>query len=306
MTAAPVAMSSPVDTCQRIAAFASRASFEATRLAKDDIAALQAGIAPGTPIYVSAVPARPLAEQIETARAIAAAGYEVVPHIAARGFASAAELDAHLKRLSSDAKVRRVLVIGGDRTAAAGPYHAAIEVIESGLLQAHGIVEVGVAGYPEGHPRVAPTEVDRALAAKVETAAATGLALHIVTQFSFSAGAILASIARLRDLGIDNPARIGLAGPATLAGLMRYARLCGVTASVQNLARHAGLARHVFGMIAPDMLLRPLAEAAAPLGDVSPHIYSFGGLATAARWTAAVAAGHITLDSADGFTVEPR
>jgi methylenetetrahydrofolate reductase (NADPH) len=97
--------------------------------------------------------------------------------------------------------------------------------------------------------------------------------------------------------------RIGLAGPATLAGLMRYARICGVTASIQGLARHAGLAKHAFGMIAPDTLLRPLAQAG--LGDVAPHIFSFGGLATAARWIAAAAAGRILLDRADGFTVEP-
>jgi len=58
-------------------------------------------------------------------------------------------------------------------------------------------------------------------------------------------------------------------------------------------------------MVTPDAVLRPLAEASAQLGDVAPHIFSFGGLATAARWTAAVAAGRIALDRADGFMVEP-
>jgi hypothetical protein len=38
---------------------------------------------------------------------------------------------------------------------------------------------------------------------------------------------------------------------------------------------------------------------------VAPHIFSFGGLAAAARWAAAAAAGRITLDRADGFRVEP-
>ena len=56
-------------------------------------------------------------------------------------------------------------------------------------------------------------------------------------------------------------------------------------------------------MIAPDTVLRPLAEA--DLGDVAPHIFSFGGLATTARWAAAAAAGRMVLDRADGFTVEP-
>ena len=296
---------SPAQPQQRIAAFAARASFEATRLAPGDIEALCAGVAPETPIYVSAVPAHPLAAQIDTATRLAAAGFEPVPHITARSFASDTEIDRHLGRLADEARVRRVLVVGGDFTAPVGPFHAAIEVIESGLLHARGITEVGIAGYPDGHPRLAAIELDRALAAKVEAAAETGLAVHIVTQFGFSAPAILNWIGRLRDQGIDLPVRVGLAGPATLIGLLRYARICGVTASAQGLVRHTGLAKHLFGMVTPDTVLRPLAEAAADLGEVTPHIFSFGGLAAAARWAAAVAAGRIALNRADGFTVEP-
>jgi methylenetetrahydrofolate reductase (NADH) len=306
MVAAHALATAPPKVHQPIADFAARASFEVTRLADGDIEALSAGFPRGTPIYISAVPARPPAEQVTTAVRLAAAGFAPVPHIAARSFASSADLDRHLGRLV-DANVRRVLVIGGDRASPAGPFHAAAEVIESGLLQARGIAEVGIASYPDGHPRLGAGELDRALAAKVEAATATGLAVHIVTQFAFSAPAILAWIARLRDQGVDLPVRIGLAGPATLAGLMRYARICGVTASAQGLARHAGLAKHLFGMVAPDTVLRPLAEAAAaqPLGEVAPHIFSFGGLATAARWATAVAAGRITLDRGEGFAVEP-
>ncbi len=294
----------PSSPLQRIAAFAARASFEATRLAPDDMAWLRDGIAPKTAIYVSAVPARPLEAQIEAVTRLAAAGFEPVPHIAARSFASEAVLNHHLGGLV-EAGVRRVLVIGGDLSAPAGPFHAAIEIIESGLLHIHGIVEVGIAGYPDGHPRLGATELDRALAAKVEAAVETGLAVHIVTQFSFSAPAIISWVMRLRDNGIDLPVRVGLAGPTTLSGLLRYARICGVKLSAQGLVRHTGLTRHMFGMVTPDTVLRPLAEAAADLGDVAPHVFSFGGLTTAARWAAAAAAGRIALDRADGFTVEP-
>ncbi len=298
---------SPVQSSpqQRIAAFMARASFEATRPTLSDIEGLRAAIAPRTPLYISAVPTRPLAAQIDLAVGLAAAGFEPVPHIVARRFSSGVELDRHLGRLNDEAGVKRVLVIGGDLPAPAGPFFAAIEVIESGLLQSRGIVEVGIAGYPDGHPRLGATELDRAIAAKVEAAAQTGLAVHIVTQFGFSAAAILNWIGRLRDQGIDLPVRIGLAGPATLSGLLRYARICGVTASAQGLMRHTGLAKQLFGMVTPDSVLRPLAEAAAERADLAPHIFSFGGLAAAARWAAAAAAGRITLDRADGFTVEP-
>jgi len=149
-------------------------------------------------------------------------------------------------------------------------------------------------------------DLDRALAAKLDAAAATGLAAHIVTQFSFSADAILGWNARLRDLGIDQPVRVGLPGSVTLAGLMRYARICGVGASAEALAGSAGLSGSAFAMVTPDAVLRRLAVAPLfrGLGDAAPHFYAFGGLAAAARWAAAVAAGRITLDH-DGFSVEP-
>ena len=137
---------------QRIAAFAAQASFEATRLADGDLEALR-GFPSCRRVYVSAVPARPPQAQIDVACRLAAEGVEPVPHLAVRGFASGAALDSHLARLAEGAGVRRVLVIGGDRATPAGPFHAAIELIESGLLQARGIVEIGIAGYPDGHPR---------------------------------------------------------------------------------------------------------------------------------------------------------
>jgi methylenetetrahydrofolate reductase (NADH) len=303
MTAAlnAIADSGSTPSLSRIADFTRAASFEVTRLAPRDLDALRA--LPWRPrVYVSAVLTRPVEQQLDVVAALAAAGFEPVPHLAVRGFTSAGALDAHLARLAATG-VRRLLVIAGDRAAPAGPFHAAIEVIESGLLQAHGIVEIGIAGYPDGHPRATIEDLDRALAAKLEAAAQTGLAVHIVTQWGFSAGSIIAWIQRLRDLGVERTVRIGLAGPVTLAGLIRYARICGVSASVQGLARDAGLARQLFGMITPDHVLRPLAEA-SDLGDVAPHIFSFGGLAAAARWAGAATAGQITLD-AEGFSVAP-
>jgi methylenetetrahydrofolate reductase (NADPH) len=287
----------------RIAEFVRAASFEATRPSDAEIAAFAAVAAPATPVYVSAVPSRPPAEQIATARRLHARGFEPVPHLAARNFESAVALDDYLARMADEAGVRRLLVIGGDRDTPAGGFHHAIEVIESGLPQSRGIREIGIAGYPEGHPRIAAAEIDRLLAAKIEAAAATGLALHIVTQFAFSPAPILAYVARLRERGIEQPIRIGIAGPASVATLLRFAAICGVAASARALARNAGLAKQLFGASAPDAILRALAGA--QLGEVAPHFFTFGGLGATARWATAVAAGRFTLDRAGGFRVEP-
>ena len=258
-------------------------------------------------IFVSAVPGRPHAETVQAATRLHAAGFEPVPHIAVRNFASAAEFDRIIAQLAGEAGVRRVLVIAGDRGEPAGPFHDARDAIDSGLLQRRGIVEIAIAGYPEGHPRLSQHELDRALAQKIEIAEQVGLAVHIVTQFGFNAEAILAWIVRLRDFGIEHPVRIGLAGPTNMATLLRYAARCGVRASAQGLAHGAGLMKQFFGMSAPDGLVRALAQSRADgrLGRVAPHFFSFGGIAATARWASHVAEGRIALDPLDGFRLDP-
>ncbi len=120
--------------------------------------------------------------------------------------------------------MRRLLVIAGDRAEPAGPFHGALEAIDSGLIARHGIAAIGISGYPDGHPRIADHELDRLLAGKLEAAAQTGLKVEIVTQFCLDAAPILAWVRRLRAHGIDHPVRIGLAGPTSLTTLMRYAQ----------------------------------------------------------------------------------
>ena len=297
----------PAAAAQRIASFMSGFSLEAIRLDAIEIAALQDVVPQRPAIYLTSVPGRPLLSAIEPAKRLRAAGFEPVPHLAVRSVASTAMLDDLLSSLAVAANVRCVLVIAGDRDRAAGPFASAIEVIESGMLQRYGINEVGIAGYPEGHPRIAPLVLEQALAAKIEAAEQTGLRVHIVTQFCFDCAAVIDWIMRLRAQGIEHPVRIGMVGPTTLSTLLRYAQRCGVRASAQGLTKHAGLLKHVIGTSAPDGMIRSLAEAAGEgrLGQVTPHFYSFGGITATGRWAAAVRAGQIVLDRTDGFRVEP-
>jgi methylenetetrahydrofolate reductase (NADPH) len=293
----------PVDA---IVDFVRGFSLEATRPSAEDIAVLAAVARPGTRVYVSALPTRPVQDAIEEVASWRAAGFEPVPHLAVRNFATARELDDFLARVG-EAGVRRVLVIAGDRDQPSGDFRSSIEVIDGGALQRHGIVEIGIAGYPDGHPRISEQDLDRSLADKIHVAETTGMAVHIVTQFCFDAQAILKWIGRLRDFGVEYPVRVGLPGPTNLATLLRYARRCGVRASAQGLARQAGLVRQLFAMSTPDILIRTIAEARARrhLGEIAPHFFSFGGLAQAARWGAAVADHRIALEPSDGFRVEP-
>lgn len=296
----------PADAVTHIADFLCGFSVEATRPKATDLAELAQTLTPGTQIYLSAIPTRPSGELAEQAAAVHEAGLEPVPHIAVRNFKSKQELDELLSRLQAEAACRRVLIIAGDRSDVAGPFSSSIEVVESGLLQRHGIAEIGIAGHPEGHPRVASDVLDRALQAKIDATEQSGLKLHIVTQFGFDAPVIIRWVKRLREFGCEQPVRIGLAGPTNLATLLRYAQRCGVKASAAGVTRSAGLVKHLFGTTSPDALVRALTNEAegGTLGDVAAHFFSFGGIGATARWAAHAEQGRIALDGETGFSVE--
>jgi methylenetetrahydrofolate reductase (NADPH) len=295
------------DPTRAIADFVQGFSIEATRPSTAEIDVLATIVPKGTRVYVSAVPARPMQEVLDSAIRLRTAGFSPVPHIAARVFATTAALDEFLVQLTSKANVERLLVIAGDRNRPAGDLRSSLEVIDGGLLQRRGIREIGIAGYPEGHPRISQNDLDRALMDKIAAAEATGIKVHIVTQFCFDPTTILQWIRRLRDFGLEHPVRVGLAGPTNLPAVLRYARRCGVRASIEGLARQSGLARQLFAMTAPDTLVQALAAARSDrrLGMVKPHFFAFGGIAGTARWASAVAEGHIMLGAGPGFRVEP-
>jgi methylenetetrahydrofolate reductase (NADPH) len=303
--AAASTLSETSDTIRRIAHFLRDFSIEATRPTAADLEALRAVEPRPRWVYLAAIPTRAPTELVGHAAITRAAGFEPVPHLAVRNLTSRAAFDDLVSRLVGEAGCKRVLVIAGDTDSPWGPYATALEAIESGLLQRHGIGEIGIAGHPEGHPRVSVEVLDRALVAKIDAAGQTGLDVHIVTQFGFSAAAIESWILRVRDLGIEVPIRIGMAGLTSLATLLRYAKRCGVMASAQGLTRQGGLIKHLVGTSAPDGIVRPLAEAVGRLGRVSAHFFSFGSIGATARWAAAAAAGRIVLDRTDGFGVEP-
>ncbi len=293
-------------TSAHIVAFMAGCSFEATRPAAGDAAALKQFLNPGDQIYISAAPRRPVAESIESARAIRLAGLEPVPHIAARHFASLGDCARVLERLSGEAGVNTIMLIGGDADRPAGDVTCAQDIIDSGLLMKYGIGAIGLAGYPETHPRIGGDELEAALVTKLASAQSQGLAVHIVTQFSFDAKPIIQWIDWLRARGIHLPVKVGLAGPTSLSTWLSYARRCGVRASASALASRMGLVNHLFKTISPDPIISRLAELAAQgkIAGVSAHMFSFGGIAATARWLHGVQAGRFALERDGGFHVK--
>jgi methylenetetrahydrofolate reductase (NADPH) len=272
--------------------FARSFSIEATRPNAAEIAALANILPPGTSVYFSAVPTIEPPELIAAAALLRKSGLEPVIHIAARRMRAAADLQDLLKSLRGEADIRRLLVIGGD-VDAAGPFPDALAVIQKGRLREAGISEIGIGAYPEGHARIPAGRLEAALDEKIAAATAHGLGVHIVSQFSFSPERILAWLKQLRACGITRPVKVGMAGPTSMPALLRYARRCGVNASLRGLM--SGAAAGLIGNIGPDRIVETLSLA-GDLGDTAPHYFSFGGAVETARYACStsrrLAAGH--------------
>jgi methylenetetrahydrofolate reductase (NADPH) len=270
-----------------VPALARRFSLETTRPGAAEITALAEVLPRGTPLYLTAVPTQDANELIKAAAALHKAGMEPVAHIAARRLVSADALRELLAGLRGEADMRRLLLIGGD-IETPGAFSDALSIIQRGGLRGAGIEEIGIGAYPEGHPRIPAGRLEAALDEKIAAATAQDLRVHIVSQFSFSPERILDWLRQLRACGISKPVKIGMAGPTSVPALLRYARRCGVAASLRGLV--SGVASGLVGHVGPDRIIETVS-AAGGLGDVALHYFSFGGTLETARYACEAAEG---------------
>jgi methylenetetrahydrofolate reductase (NADPH) len=217
------------------------------------------------------------------ARRLREVGMNPVPHIAPRQLASPEAATDFLGRLRDGAGVTRALLVAGD-CEQVGPYGSSGAFLATGLLESHGIRSIGVAGYPEGHPRLGADALDAALDRKIDEAGRRGIELYAVTQFCFDGDAVLAWLARLRARGVALPVRVGIAGPARIRTLLAYAARCGVGNSIRAVRAHAISLPHLLAEHRSDEVLRRIAGGGAGLGVAGVHCFPFGGFAHAARW----------------------
>lgn len=290
----------------RIAALAQGWSIETTPAAAARIERFADRLPAGTTVNVTFLPGSDIADTIAVCARLRGEGFEPVPHIAARSLESAAALERALAALAERAGVREVLVIAGGVDRPAGPYTESMQVLASGLLGKHGVRRVGVAGHPEGSPDIPEPEAARALAEKNAWARDSGMDAYIATQFCFDARAVAAWERRVRAAGNRLPVHVGVAGPATLKTLVKFARMSGVGPSMRVLTRQAANIAQLAMTREPDRLVAGLAEARArdPGSLLAKlHFYPFGGLARTAAWAGAVAEARVAAHPGGGFSI---
>jgi methylenetetrahydrofolate reductase (NADPH) len=245
---------------------------------------------PGTEVFLTWIPGADPMDLIEPAARLRRADLIPVPHVGARHIQSAAQLEQLAARLVGDAGVDRVLVIGGDRAKPAGPFDCSLAVMQTEIFQKSGIVRMAVAGFPEGNPGISEIALNEALQSKLLFARSAGLELSIVTQFCFEAKPIVEWLGRIRAGGIDLPIRIGLAGPAGLITLARYAVRCGIGNSLRVLTEKPLCAKLLVEK-GPEPIIRGIAGAAEvgnathlPFDIACLHFFVFGGFNKTVEW----------------------
>jgi methylenetetrahydrofolate reductase (NADPH) len=272
-------------TRRRVAALIAAASVEMSPRDRLDGAALRALFPAGTTVFVNHPPRATHHDIVAACIRLRRAGFVPVPHLAARRLASFTQLDDLLRRAAAAAAIKRALIIAGDPERPLGPFRDSLDLLASGAIESHGLVEVSFAVYPETHPRIDDRTLDAALDAKLALAGRRGLTASLVTQFGFVAAPIAARIAALRARGIACPIEIGIAGPGNIATLAKFAIRCGVGASLQALARGETAIARVLTRATPDALIRALVAAEDPAAPIDGlHIFTFGGLRQAALW----------------------
>ena len=241
----------------------------------------------GTDIYLSALPNRPLASNLDCIAAIRTAGFNPVPHIAARHIRSGNELRQFLDIVIQEHDVRKILLIGGDLSDPLGPYSDALALLKDGILMDAGICEIGIAGYPEGHPRIAGDIIQQSICDKIQAAREQGLGIFLLTQFSFAPGRIVDYCAKLARSIPGIPVYVGMAGPTSPVSLLSYARICGVSASLRALTGLGFKAARLVTRTEPDEQLTVLARYCAGRENcnvLGVHVFSFGGFVESVKW----------------------
>lgn len=246
---------------------------------------------PGTRVYVAHIDGTPIAEMVETAARIAAEGFAVMPHFPARSIPDRAALADWIARYQGEAGVDQALLLGGGISKPRGEFHSSMQLMETGLFDRAGFKRLHVAGHPEGNKDIDPDGGERnvmaALRWKQEFAELTDVEMAIATQFVFDAQPVIDWAARLRAEGVTLPIHVGVAGPAKLQTLIKYALACGVGPSVRVLQKRAADVTRLMMPFTPDEVLAGLAEHKAANPDFQVervHFFPLGGIDKTAEY----------------------
>lgn len=264
-------------------------SIEVMPRTAEKVDSFRALLPPGTRVYIAHIDGTEIADMVATAKRLAAEGFPVMPHFPARSIPDRATLADWIARYRGEAGVTQGLILAGGRRDPAGEFVSSMQLLESGLFD--GFDRLHVAGHPEGNKDIDADGSDllvmEALRWKQAFSERTDARIALATQFCFDAKPVIAWVNRLKAEGIDLPVHIGIAGPAKLQTLIKFALACGVGPSLQVLQKRAMDVTKLLLPYEPDEVVDGLAshKAASPgFGIEQVHLFPLGGIKAAADW----------------------
>ncbi|HBZ45593.1 MAG TPA: 5,10-methylenetetrahydrofolate reductase [Maritimibacter sp.] len=243
----------------------------------------------GTRVYIAHIEGTPIEEMVETAKRLQSGGFEAMPHFPARIMQDDAQLKDWIDRYVSEAGVETALLLGGSPTRPVGALDSSIQLIETGYFD--GFKRLHVAGHPEGNNDIdakgSTVNVDEALRWKQAYKDRSDVEMAIVTQFAFAAKPMTDWAERLAEMGITMPVHAGVAGPAKLQTLIKFAIACGVGPSLGVLQKRAKDLTKLLKPFEPTEVLTDLAAYKAENPDSlidKIHVFPLGGIKTSAEF----------------------
>jgi methylenetetrahydrofolate reductase (NADPH) len=236
-------------------------------------------------VSITCSPAKGVEATLLLAERLAKQGFQVVPHISARLVADEGHLEEIVRRLDS-LGVREIFVIGGDAKKPVGPFSGALDLLSAMADMGHGFEDVGIGGYPEGHPLIDDETLRQVLRDKQP------FATYIVSQMCFDPRGVVDWVTDIRRRGIRLPVIVGVPGVVDKKQLFQVSRKIGVGDSARFLKKHtnlvASLVASLFrsGGYSPDGLVKKLAPYVGKqdYNIAGFHVYTFNQVESTERW----------------------
>jgi methylenetetrahydrofolate reductase (NADPH) len=245
----------------------------------------------GTRVYIAHIEGTPIDEMVKTAQKIHDAGFKSMPHFPARLIKNKSVLEDWVTRYKNEANVEEALLIAGGSNKPIGDFDSSIQLIETGVFDANCYKRLHVAGHPEGNKDIDTgglnLNVNKALSWKNEFAKRTDAQMALTTQFCFESSVVVDWVNEIEAMGIDIPVHIGIAGPAKLQTLLKYAIECGVGASMKVLQKRARDITKLLLPYNPNQILEELSEIKSnnPNFNIEQvHFFPLGGVKRVTDW----------------------
>lgn len=281
----------PVEVNTEMGAFLQGYSIEVMPRTAEKVENFRVILPKGTRVYIAHIEGTPIEDMIATAKRISGEGFDVMPHFPARIIKDEATLGDWIARYQGEAGIEQALLLAGGVAKPHGDYHSSMQLLDTGLFDKAGFKRLHTAGHPEINTDIDPDggrkNVNEALSWKQEFSKRTDAQMALTTQFCFDSKSVIQWANDLETQSIDIPVHIGIAGPAKLQTMIKFAIACGVGPSLKVLQKRAKDVTKLLLPFEPTQIIAELAahKAANPNFNIEQvHFFPLGGIKTNATW----------------------